>query len=58
MKDKRYVVQLRVPLGGVCVVTAASAEVVGEHLVFLNSEGKLVFLFLLEIIESWLESDP
>ena len=57
MKDKRYVVQLRVPLGDVYVLTAASAEVVGEHLVFLNSEGKLLFLFLFEIIESRPESD-
>jgi hypothetical protein len=58
MTDKRYVVQLRVPLRGVYVLTAANAEVDGEHLVFLNSEGKLLFLFLLEIVESWSESGP
>jgi hypothetical protein len=57
MRDKRFVVHLRVPLPGAYVLTAASAEVVGEHLVVMNSEGKLLFLFLLEIVESWSESD-
>jgi hypothetical protein len=36
-------------------VTAASAEIHGEHLVLLDSTGKLAALFLLEIVESWSE---
>ena len=36
-------------------VTAASADIHGEHLVFLDSTGKLAALFLLEIVESWSE---
>jgi hypothetical protein len=34
-------------------VTAVLAEILGEHLVFLNSDGKLAALFLMEIVESW-----
>ncbi len=36
-------------------VLAARAEIIGEHLVLLNSEGKLAAIFLLEIVESWAE---
>jgi hypothetical protein len=32
---------------------AASAEFHGEHIALLNSRGKLVALFLMEIVESW-----
>jgi hypothetical protein len=30
-------------------------EFYGEHLAFLNAEGKLAALFLMEIVESWNE---
>jgi hypothetical protein len=36
-------------------VLAERAEVRGEHLVLLDSEGKLIALFLLEVVESWSE---
>jgi hypothetical protein len=36
-------------------VLAARAEIRGEHLALLNSEGKLAALFLLEVVESWSE---
>ena len=36
-------------------VLAARAQIQGEHLVLLNSEGKLAALFRLEEIEGWLE---
>jgi hypothetical protein len=58
MTDKRYCVRIRAPQQSCYVVIAATAEVHGEHLVFLNSEGQPLFLFLLEIVESWCESDP
>jgi hypothetical protein len=32
--------------------------VYGEHLVFLNWRGKLAALFLMEIVESWIEITP
>jgi hypothetical protein len=34
------------------LVIAASAEIQGEHLVFLRSDGSLAALFVLEIVES------
>jgi hypothetical protein len=37
-------------------VVAASAEIHGENIVLLNSDGKLVALFLLEIVEIWTET--
>jgi hypothetical protein len=58
MTDKRYSVRIRAPEQSVYVVMAATAEVYGEHLVFLNAEGQPLFLFLMEIVESWAESDP
>jgi hypothetical protein len=36
-------------------VLAVRAEIQGEHLVLLNSEGKLAAIFLLEVVESWSE---
>jgi hypothetical protein len=36
-------------------VLAARAEIRGEHLALLNSEGELAALFLLEVVESWSE---
>ncbi len=34
-------------------VIAESAQIHGEHLVFLDADDKLAALFLLDIIESW-----
>jgi hypothetical protein len=39
-------------------VVAANAEIHGEHLVFLRSDGSLAALFVLEVVESWSEVDP
>jgi hypothetical protein len=58
MTDKRYSVRIRAPQQSVYVVIAATAEVYGEHLVFSNAEGQPLFLFLLDIVESWSESGP
>jgi hypothetical protein len=35
------------------IVIAASAEIRGEHLVYLRLDGSLAALFMLEIVESW-----
>ncbi len=58
MTDKRYSVRIKAPQQNVYAVMAATAEVHGEHLVFLNAEGQPLYLFLLEIVESWSESGP
>jgi hypothetical protein len=55
--DKTYLVRLKPPQRDIYVVVAASVEVHGEHLVFLNAQGKLLILILSEIVESWTESE-
>jgi hypothetical protein len=55
MTDKRYSVRISTPQPSTYILIAASAEIHGEHLVFLNSESQPLFLFLLEIVESWSE---
>jgi hypothetical protein len=44
---------LKPPSQAVQHVIAATFEVQGEHLVFLNAESKLAALFLMELIQSW-----
>jgi hypothetical protein len=53
MQDRMYLVTFRDPDFTPQLVKAVTAEIHGEHLVFLTSTGKLSALFLLEIIESW-----
>ena len=36
---------------------AASAEIHGEHLVYVRLDGSLAALFMLEIVENWSEFD-
>jgi hypothetical protein len=55
VSDKTFIVLFKPPLLTIQHVVAATAEIHGEHLVLLDSEGKLVALFLLEIIQSWNE---
>ena len=56
MTDKTYLVRLKPRELGLHVVVAASAEIHGEHIVLLNSDGELAALFLLEIVENWTET--
>jgi hypothetical protein len=53
MADKRYLVSCKTPEMSTFPVVAASCEVHGEHLVLLNSKGRLADVFLLETLESW-----
>jgi hypothetical protein len=53
MADRTYIVALKSPDLPLQHVVAATAEVHGEHLVFLTAEGKLAALFLLDIVQSW-----
>lgn len=43
---------LKPPNSALQHVVAARYEVQGEHLVFINAEGKLAALFLMEIVQS------
>ena len=55
MSDKLYLIRFKGSELSFHAVIAARAEIHGEHLVFLRSDGKLAALFLLEIIEKWSE---
>jgi hypothetical protein len=51
MTDKAYLVRFKPRELGLRAMIAASAEIHGEHIALLNSRGKLVALFLMEIVE-------
>lgn len=51
MVDQTYRVHLTT--GTVQHVTASTVQVYGEHLVFLNSKGKLAALFFTGLVRSW-----
>jgi hypothetical protein len=53
MTGKTYQVSCKTPETSTQSVIAASCDVYGDHLVFLNSRGELAAMFLLEIVESW-----
>jgi hypothetical protein len=55
MPDKVYLIRFKGSDVSFHVVIAARAEIHGEHLVFLRSDGTLAALFVLEIVESWSE---
>jgi hypothetical protein len=55
MADKTYLVRFKPVELGALVVVAESAQIYDDHLVFLNSKGKVAGLFLLEAVESWSE---
>jgi hypothetical protein len=37
------------------LVFASRAEIHGEHIVFLHSDGSVAALFVMEIVQSWSE---
>jgi hypothetical protein len=58
MVDTKFLIEFRTPdLGALCV-SAARAEVRGDHLLLLNSDGQLAEVFMLENIKSWSEVSP
>ncbi len=52
MVNQTYLVALKLSQD-VQHVVAATIEVHGEHLVFLNAERKLAALFPMKIVQSW-----
>ncbi len=58
MSDITYLVEFRTPdLGAECV-TASQVEVRGEHLLLLDSDGRLAAVYMLENVKSWSEVPP
>jgi hypothetical protein len=53
MAEQTYLVRLKPPSFALQQVTASRFEIQGEHLVFVDSRGKLAALFLAESVESW-----
>ena len=53
MTDKTFVVRFKARELSTQLVIAANAEIHADHMVLLNSTGKLAALFLLEAVESW-----
>lgn len=55
MTDRTFIVRFKPPQLSTPPVIATDAEIHGEHIVLLNSTGKLAALFLMEAVESWTE---
>jgi hypothetical protein len=55
MPDKTYVVRIRAPSDAIQHVLAAGIQIIGEHLVLVDSHGELAAIFLKELIQSVLE---
>jgi hypothetical protein len=55
MANKTYLVRLKNPAISIQPVVASRAEIQGDYVVMLDSEGRLVALFWMAIVESWSE---
>jgi len=53
--EKSWIVFFNRPQLESQLVVAANATVVGDHLIFTNSKGDLVALFLLEVVANYSE---
>jgi hypothetical protein len=53
MTDRTYLVRLKPPSRALQRIIATRFEIHDEHLVFLDSKGRLAALFLMETVESW-----
>ena len=53
MPEEIFLVKLKAPSGTLHRVQAQCCEVHGEHLVFLDAQGKLTAMFLMGIVESF-----
>jgi hypothetical protein len=54
LADKTYIVRFKPPQMGIQLVAASSAQIHGEHIALLNSNGQLAALLLMDIVESWM----
>jgi hypothetical protein len=56
MADRRFLVRFKLPQMILQSVIAQTVQIQGDHLVFLDSEGKPVAMFVMTVVESWSES--
>jgi hypothetical protein len=57
MTTRRFLISFKAPEMTTQPVIAERTEIHGEHLTFFDEKGQLVALFLMEVVESWSESD-
>jgi hypothetical protein len=57
MADRCFLISFKPPELCTQPAIADRAEIQSDHLAFINSKGKLTALFLMEVVESWSESD-
>jgi hypothetical protein len=57
MADRTFLVRFKPAELPPQLIVADRTEFQGEHLVFLNSAGEFVALFVLDIVESWSECE-
>ncbi len=58
MVDTTFLIEFRTPDLGAQSVIAAGAEVRGQHLLLLNSNGQLAAVYMLENVKTWSEVSP
>jgi hypothetical protein len=58
MFDTTFLIQFRTPNLDAQFVVAARAEVRGEHLLLLHSDGQLAAVFMLDSVKSWTAVSP
>ena len=58
MVDTTFLIEFHVPNMCALSVIASRAEVRGEHLFLLNSDGQLAEAFMLKNVKSWSEVSP
>jgi hypothetical protein len=55
MCDRTFVVKRKTGGADFFCISANRTEIHDEHLILLNSRGKLAALFLMQAVESWIE---
>jgi hypothetical protein len=55
MPGKRYFFKFKPPGLSCPPIVATTAEIHGDHLALLDSQGKLTALFLLDVVDCWFE---
>jgi hypothetical protein len=55
MREKTFLVLLKPPDGRFQHVVAARTRRRGDHLAFVDANGRLVASFLIDLVESWVE---
>jgi hypothetical protein len=57
MADKRFLVRFKLPQMIMQSVIAQTVQIQGDQLVFLDSKGTPVAMFVMTVVESWSESN-